>query len=410
MSPPGDPRKDCKLTVEDHSASCPDPCPIETDVTLSCGSPTEPDIGLLGFRVGAADDSTLLATTGRTQAWVAEVRRDSFEPRSLPVEWALGRLELLLSPSGALYVASLLRAGVHFATVRGAEVESELVVAWDEPARETADFAVDSDGIAHLWMSRGWNGGTADGFLHATRGTSAGWELETLDEPDGARFALATDGAPVSYSVPTDGTIRTVHAGRTIDFSGGSIAYVPVRNQPGDAGPPYAVIAQGDGDLRAVWPDGAGSVVDVLPETPVLAWSCGVQQTSDFPCPSASCHDSSEGVIAGVFAADRAPDGAVWIAYVYRRLDLDVTYVSVTFPETSPPGRWCNASITRNETTDELHLVRVPRGEMATTELVLPIRGYGQHGASTIELDVRGAAVAIGMPTASGIRVLRVNP
>jgi hypothetical protein len=407
IDPPSDPRRDCTLTVEDHSTSCPDPCPIETDVSIDCAGPHDTLFGLRGFQVAAADDVTLLATTGETQAWVAEVGRDSFEPRSLPSEWFEGDIEMELSPSGALYVAGSSRRGVRFAGAGGPEFETELVLAPDAVAPKTVDFDVDGDGIAHLWTALGWNGVTADGYLRATRGTAAEWELEELGAADGARFGLATDGAPVSYSVLTDGrgTIRTVHAGRTIDVPGARIAYVPVHNQPGDAGPPYAVVVQDEGELRAAWPDAASFVVDALPETPLLVSSCDYAPR-EYPCALESCHDGSEGVVAGIYAADRAPDGALWVAYVYRRLDVDITYFSFIDPE-NPSQRHCDVRRPRDETTNELHVMRVPRGEPPTTEIVLPMSGG--YVVRRIEIDVRDAAVAVGVGLDHEIRVLRVK-
>jgi hypothetical protein len=410
----------CELRTEDHSAACPSSCAIETDVSVAC---SEDDFGTYGLRVAAGPDTTYLAGMGRVLQWVGRVNASSVERWMFPESWATSRLELALSPSGEPLVAGSGALGLVWATRTTDGFTTERVFpSEDGTGRHPYDLNVDALGVAYLWMDSRYTGAI---YAMGRRDPAGGWNFQDVPpfvpEQD-RRFALSQDAKSVAYHIVLDENgpagVRVHYDGRDRLFEGGKTGFIPVPHQPDAHGPVHAMVTQDPEYLSAVWPTPEGFAADRLPDTTVWRQSCRAvaPPVGGGPpsCEPGTCHDDSRGVVPDAYAVDRASDGTLWIAYVYRYRDRDMSYSYVP-PNPNLPIGQCNETVIRDNSRHELHLVRIAQGMAPTRVFTIPLADFKPNfwdfglGARPVDLHIRRDALAIGVMSGSRMRVLRLN-
>jgi hypothetical protein len=403
---------DCTFEVRSPLAEASPPSIVETDLEITCN---DSEFGGFGLRVGAGPDTTYLAATSSSMAWVGEVGAASFVRHSLPTPaFARKVLELALTPEGVPNVAIAGSGAVVLAMLESdGFFVTEPVIAYDAYGKTPIDLAVDDQGRAAMGIA---HGGADGSYSWVTRLSEGNWQLEALlpaRRSSWVRFALDQAGAPVSFW--NDGgqtSVGATGAQRVLDPTGAR--YVPVPYQAGGQGPLYAVVTQSDDAVSAIWPDGDTNVTWPLPNTARFASSCALPDSFTTPCMASTCHDDAAGVVPSAFAVDRATDGSFFIAYVWRRRDRDVTFEPGECA--TETGCRCSLQVDRDASQDELHVVHLGEDGSARNVLVLAIDGYRellgdgtQMVQRALDLDIQENALALGVLTVSGMRVVRVS-
>ena len=407
----GTPAPDCTFEVPSPRAVSSPPSTVETDLEITC---TDAEFGSFGLRVGAAPNTTYLAATSNQMAWVAEVGASTFVRHSLTTpDFARKVLEFALTPDGVPNLAIAGSGAVFFATLGSDGFVSEPVIAYDGYAKAPIDLVVDDQGRAALGIA---HGGEVGSYSWLTRLGEGDWKLDPIPPPrrsSWVRFALDQDGVPVSFWYDAGQTNVAINGEqRVLDPTGAR--YLPVPYQAGGRGPKYAIVAQSDDALRALWFDGEETVAWPLPDTAKFATTCTPPGLTPTPCAPGSCHEDAVGVVSSAYAVDRATDGSVVIAYVLRRKDEDLTFEPGTC--NIEVGCSCLVEVTRDASQDEVHVVRLAEDGSVEEVLVLETDDYREvlgDGTQMVEraldLDIQDDALALGVRTTSGMRVVRLS-
>jgi hypothetical protein len=306
---------------------------------------------------GAHIDTYPFSVTADAGGALIAIERDATHVIRLSPEGAAGALgvptpvgyktELATSASGVAYAVQ--RAGEAVVEVSLGTMEETIIPGAKAFFYRSDTLLVAANGAHHVFSG---------GAQHFVRDGST-WASEPMDIPSSLydiQVTLDTSGQAVVLGQTDGQQVVMVQGGSAVPLGPPGVSrFAPVLPTIADlpaSAPPTAVVLQHEDGFRVVWPspDGQG---EVFVPAPLFQTTC---PTPEYPDCHAVCHDTGSGVMPGSFAAARATDGAVWLAYVVSQLDVDRgfagedDFVEVCLSQRLPET---------DQSTAALHVVRV---------------------------------------------------
>ncbi|MES2638788.1 MAG: hypothetical protein V4850_04880 [Myxococcota bacterium] len=379
-------------------------CPAcDLDVVIRCGGS---DFGAPGVRVGVEEAGAWLVTSSADAPYVFDVDTTGATARPGVPAW-FTRAQTLVAEDidGALHLLAY-GSGDDIHDL-GLEYGRPTDDAWtlEEVAGRSHEYGLEiaPDGTPRVWLDPSPPGHRAV----ATR-TSGGWRTTDLDLPEDTEwgeFSLDANGETVAVGVDyAEYVVNVLLAGEPIAISPivpstalthWSLARLPPARAV--AGAPVALVTMPAAGLQVSFVQ--DSSVDTaptafpIPDTALLVSTCTTLDW-DKPCPE-PCHDTGVGLgpLDAEYAAARAEDGAVWVAYVVLHRDQQITYA---WSEGDGDGdtSGCDGTIVSDASYTLLHVVRVDTDGSVETRLTLPIDGRGPFTGWEIGL-VHGLDLAV---------------
>jgi hypothetical protein len=299
------------------------PCPIAFDLEVACDADIDET-----FSLALSTDETYLAFYSGNSDYDEAAKLFAIDAHggadlglSSLVERGQNNLSLAVDPttgSPALMVGSrLVTMGANGLAVETLELPKK-----DVPLA----FAIGPDGrqyITNHFTSWGW------------RLPGEPWALVARPYAWPAGVTVGADGEPVPW---------WDEYGFVADFPSGNVtlAVKDGSTPPSVAGPPMATLdpseplvvalTQGDGEdvpMILYRSSGPGTTERThVPGANSLHFTCtsdGQAFTKAECNATPDCHETGAGSL-GIFATDRTQDGAVWLAYVYTQLDVQIGY------------------------------------------------------------------------------------
>jgi len=324
-----------------------------------------------------------------------------------------GSTELALAPDGTVHLGALTKVGGEFLAIYGKYAagvwSTSLVYHGFAPV---TGLEVGSDGAPRMWLKT--TPTPPYGTSMAIESPAGAWTIGAQAVPStttDTRFTLASN-TPVPVAFNDNGTQLLALVSGVARNVGSPISNLPdfdfaVTAPPAPnavSGPLFAaVVPHADGihvvGESAIAPETEVSVVGTSPLTPVCP-AFG----SATPC-GGTCHETASGLgLPGFFALARTDDGTAWLAYATTQLNQTITYAL----ESWGGSQMCRGSVTSDNSTSTLHLVRIRLDGSAPTEvLTIPIDSVMYDGsAEPHNIDIRG----FGTDLAVGLRTVALTP
>jgi hypothetical protein len=391
----------CDVAQGDHAAVCRGPdCAIEVDLEIRCH---DRDFASRGMGVAPAPDATWLVTgsyftpllfraDAGGAAQIAGVIDDYTDKTLLMTQGPDGAPHIAVDGTHSPNWEDGLR---HLTLVDGSWTDS--LVVDDDKFLTPFDVEVDSQGRPHVFYD-----GISDSSFSAAVLDGGTWTTHLLDSPGPwTHFVLGPDDQEIVLGAP-DHQLRAFVDGQTVEL-GSTLPQFAVHYQAATAatGPILAAALQlGDALEIAWWPDPAAVAI---PGTSAVGDACAATDADgpDDTCPG-PCHDDAVGMFPEAFSFTRTADGVGWLAWLATHRDLDAHYQLTELEG----AYFCQSIIDRDDSVGMLHLVRVPLGPGAPTDvLTLPVSdlagGLYDNGYPTrrspVVLEASGSDLALAL-------------
>lgn len=411
-TPPTEPLSVCAVESGEHGDLCGDgSCAVLTDLRASCD---DFDFGAGGVRLVRGLGVTYVAAQANHPFHLFAVDGADAERVEQGVD-GFG-VHLAPHPSGDVMIAADRSVfdgfvgGSESWTLGGDEVRP--IHDRDDRLVPVEGFAYGADGGGHAWVSD-----AVGEAAYYVRGQGEAWTY--VDNVASARwFTLATDGEPVAFRVDhEDGSIYADAAGdqQLLAIPSENDRFLSTRPATASfvdsATSDYALLVQERAGLSLL-----RGRVGAQPTRVALPGTAAPDELCTSPTDACgTCEEVVDGLAVPAYAAHRASNGDVYVAYAISHLDRTHTWT----PNEAPDGPLCNGGITADASTATLVVVKV-EADGSTVEPVfeLEVEAVGDREfthARLLDLHAEGDRLGLALrvrtawPPEHAVRILDLD-